>query len=138
MRLATRVTRGSRSKPEEPRNGEHTRLVPALASGASVAAAARKLGCARQTVFRRLQDPEFRRAVAQARGQIAARTTSMLARTSTLAVRTLRKLLADESASVRRMAARSVLDSLARLSDQMGMEERLNELEAALNEETPS
>ena len=100
MRLATRVTRGSRAKPEEPRNGEHTRLVPALASGASVAAAARKLGCARQTVFHRLQDPDFRRAVAQARGQIAARTTSMLARTSTLAVRTLRKLLEDGTADV--------------------------------------
>ena len=54
--------------------GKRTRLVLVLASGASVAAAARKLGCARQTVFRRLQAPDFRRAVAQARGQIAGPT----------------------------------------------------------------
>jgi hypothetical protein len=115
--------------------GKHTGLILALAAGASAAAAARKSGCSRATVFRCLQKPKFRRAVAQARGQVLGRATAMLAQTSTLAVRSLRKLLEDENASVRRMAARSVLDSLARLTDQTDIEERLSELEAALLEE---
>ena len=109
-------------------------LVLALAAGANPAAAAKKAGCSRRTVFRRLSEPDFRRAVAQARGQILSRTTAMLARTSTLAVKTLRKLLGDSNASVQRMAARSVLDALARLSSQAEVEERLAALEVALEE----
>jgi hypothetical protein len=115
-------------------NNMQTRLILALAAGANAAAAAKKAGCSRRTVFRRLGEPDFRRAVAQARGQILSRATAMLARTSTLAVKTLRKLLGDANASVQRMAARSVLDSLARLASQADVEERLAALEAVAEE----
>ena len=107
-------------------------LVLALASGASVAAAARKTGCSVRTVFRRLDDDGFRRRVARARGRIVSRATSMLAETSIRAVATLRKLLDNENPSVKRMAARSVLEALARLSGQGDMEERVAELESVI------
>ena len=68
-------------------------------------------------------------------GRILSRTTSRLARTSTQAVDTLQKLLDDGSAAVRRLAAKSLLDSLARLTDLAEIEERLAELEAALEQE---
>ena len=115
-------------------NHKETRMILALAAGATGAAVAKKAGCSRRTVFRRMQDPQFRAAVAQARGQILSRATAMLARTSTLAVKTLRKLLNDPSAGVQRMAARSVLDSFARLSAQAEVEERLAALETTINE----
>jgi hypothetical protein len=111
---------------------QEVRLVLALAAGASASAAAKRAGCSRRTVFRRLEDAEFRRAVARARGQIISRATSLLARTSAKAVATLQKLLDDANASVRRMAAKSLLDSLARLSDLAEVEERIAELELAL------
>jgi len=111
---------------------KETQLVLALAAGASVAAAARKMGCSARTVFRRLEDEAFRRQVAAARGRIVSRATSMLAQTSIRAVATLRKLLENENPSVKRMAARSVLDALARLSGQGDIEERVAELEAVV------
>jgi phage terminase small subunit len=120
------------------REGKEARLVLALAAGANATVAARKAGCSRRTVFRRLKDPEFVRAVGRARGQILSRATSRLARTSTQAVDTLQKLLDDGSAAVRRMAAKSLLDSLARLSDLTEIEERIAELETALGEEVKS
>jgi hypothetical protein len=117
---------------------KEARLVLALAAGSSAAKAARKAGCSRATVFRRLQDPDFCRAVSRSRGQILSRATARLARTSTQAVATLEKLLDDGSASVRRMAAKSLLDSLARLTDLAEVEERIAELETALGGETQS
>jgi transposase-like protein len=107
-------------------------LVLALASGASVAAAARKTGCSARTLFRRLEDEAFRRQIARARTQLVTRATSMLAQTSIRAVATLRKLLNDQNPSVKRMAARGVLDALARLSGQGEIEERVAELETVV------
>ncbi len=107
-------------------------LVLALAAGASVASAARKTGCSARTLFRRMEDEAFRRQVARARGRIVSRATSMLAQTSIRAVATLRKLLDNENPSVKRMAARSVLESLARLAGQGEMEERVAELESVV------
>jgi hypothetical protein len=115
--------------------GKEVRLVLALAAGLTGTAAAKKAGCSRRTVFRRQQDPEFRSAVARARGQVLSRATALLARSSISAVATLQKLLEDGNASVRRMAAKSLLDSLARVSDLAEVEERIAELEVALTKE---
>ena len=71
------------------RDRKEARLVLALAAGANATSAARRAGCSRATVFRRLQDADFCRAVGKARGQILSRATARLARTSTQAVDTL-------------------------------------------------
>jgi len=115
---------------------KNTRLVFALASGANVAQAARKSGCSAKTVFRRLKDDAFRHEVARARGQILSRATAMLVRSSTSAVRTLRGLLKDGDAGVRRAAAKTMLDSLVRMSEQADVEERLANLETSLAEDS--
>ena len=117
------------------RLGQETRLVLRAGCRGLHRNGRRKAGCSRRTVFRRLKDPEFVRAVATARGQILSRATSRLARTSTQAVDTLEKLLDDGNPGVRRMAAKSLLDSLARLTDLAEVEERIAELEAALGGE---
>lgn len=72
------------------------------------------------------------------RGQILSRATSRLARTSTQAVVTLQKLLDDGNPAIRRTAAKSLLDSLARLTDLAEVEERIAELETALGGEVKS
>jgi hypothetical protein len=116
------------------RKRKEARLVLALAAGANATSAARRAGCSRATVFRRLQDADFCRAVSKSRGQILSRATARLARTSTQAVDTLQKLLDDDSPTVRRSAAKSLLDSLARLTDLAEVEERIAELETAVGE----
>jgi HEAT repeat protein len=56
----------------------------------------------------------------------------MLARTSLRAVRALDKLLDDQNPAVKRMAARGVLDSLARISPHVEIEERIAQLESTM------
>ena len=113
-------------------SGNELQLIMALAAGVSARRAAEKAGFSPRTVQRRLRDDGFCREVARARGRIISRTTAMLARTSLRAVRTLDKLLDDENPAVKRMAARGVLDSLARISAQAEIEERIAGLENTL------
>ena len=110
-------------------NGNETTLILALAAGASTRKAGEKAGFSERTVRRRLRDDGFCREVARARGRIISRTASMLATTSQRAVVTLNKLMDDANPAVKRMAARSVLDSLARISAQTEIEERIAQLE---------
>ncbi len=117
-------------------NGNELQLIMALAAGVSARRAAEKAGFSPRTVQRRLRDDGFCREVARARGRIISRTTAMLARTSLRAVRTLDKLLDDENPAVKRMAARGVLDSLARISAQAEIEERIAQLEHTMMGET--
>jgi hypothetical protein len=113
-------------------NGNELQLIMALAAGVSARRAAEKAGFSARTVQRRLRDDGFCREVARARGRIISRTTAMLARTSLRAVRTLEKLLDNENPAVKRMAARGVLDSLARISAQAEIEERIAQLESTM------
>jgi hypothetical protein len=117
-------------------NGNELQLIMALAAGTSARRAAEKAGFSARTVQRRLRDDGFCREVARARGRIISRTTAMLARTSLRAVRALDKLLDHENPSVKRMAARGVLDSLARISVQTEIEERIAQLESTMLGET--
>ncbi len=117
-------------------NGNELQLILALAAGASTRKAGEKAGFSERTVQRRLRDDCFCREVARARGRIISRTTAMLARTSLRAVRALDKLLDNENPAVKRMAARGVLDSLARISTQAEVEERIAQLEQTMLGET--
>jgi uroporphyrinogen-III synthase len=113
-------------------NGNELQLIMALAAGASTRKAGEKAGFSERTVQRRLRDDGFCREVARARGRIISRTTAMLARTSLRAVRALDKLLDDQNPAVKRMAARGVLDSLARISVHTEIEERIAKLESTI------
>src|SRR4051812_42945762 len=101
-----------------PSHGKRTNadgpLILALASGKTVADAARDAGVSVSTAHRRMAEAEFRRQVAAARTDALARAVGQLADTSTAAVQTLRSLLDAESDTVRLGAARAILDQATR------------------------
>ena len=108
-------------------------LVAALAGGATVGDAAATAGVGERTVYRRLEDAEFKRRVEEARAEILTGAMTRLSAAATSAVTTLTSLLGAESESVRLGAARSILDTALRWREQSELAERLFRLEAWLD-----
>lgn len=104
-------------------------LVASLASGASLAAAARRAGCSERTARRRLEDPAFRAEVVAARGALVEEATGQLAGAATEAVRALRRLLKDRNGAVAVAAARSILSGVVALRQHAELAERVSGLE---------
>jgi hypothetical protein len=113
---------------------EEQALVTALAFGATVENAARKAGVGERTAYRRLADPAFQARVDQARREAVLRTAGMLTGAALGSVKTLVDLQQDVSvpASVRRGAARDVLDLAVKYRETAETEQRLAALEARL------
>src|SRR4051812_14837596 len=101
----------ARSRPPRKRRSKQTdQLVLALACGGTVAAAARQAGVSPRTVYRRLADPEFQRAIAAHRGEMFQRSSAMLTAASLEAVRVLLHIAQSaKSESARVSAARAIL-----------------------------
>jgi hypothetical protein len=107
-------------------------LIVALASGATVEDAARAGGVSRATVYRRLEDADFKRQIADARSEMLARAVGTLADASTAAAATLRALLEADSESVRLGASRSILELGTKLRESEELAQRIAALEAQL------
>ncbi|HTU18561.1 MAG TPA: hypothetical protein VMG10_10915 [Gemmataceae bacterium] len=110
-------------------------LLAALAIGATVENAARKAGISERTAYRRLADPDFQARVDQMRRENLARTAGMLSGAALGSVKTLVDLAQDVSvpASVRRGAARDVLDMAVKYRESAEMEQRLAAIEDRLS-----
>jgi hypothetical protein len=111
-------------------------VLQALACGATVEHAARKAGIGERTVYRRLADHKFRCRLREARLEMVQRTAGLLTGAGLSAVKVLVDLQQDVavSASVRRRAARDVLDAGVKLRDSAMAEERLAIVETRLEE----
>jgi hypothetical protein len=116
--------------PHSGRRNANEILLLALACGATAEAAAQKAGVSKTTVHRRLNDPEFRQRLQQARAEILQRTTAALTASSMEAVKTLVELQGGKiPPSVRLGAARAVLELGAKLRETVELEERIRALE---------
>lgn len=104
-------------------------LILALAAGASVSEAAEQTGMGERTVYRRLADAEFRRAVSEARGRLFDAALGKLAGIATKAADTLERLMESDKPSVALGAAKAALELGPRLRELTELEERLNRLE---------
>ncbi len=104
-------------------------LIAALAGGATNVDAARQAGIGEKTVYRRLEDRDFRRRVTEARSAMVARAVGTLADASSDAATTLRKLLDAESETVRLGACRAILELGVKLRESEDLEARLAALE---------
>ena len=114
------------------KNGDPA-LIAALASGATVQDAARTVGVSERTVYRRRDDPEFARRVAEARAELVARAVALLADAGAEAAATLRALLGEPTPpAVRLGACRAILELGAKLRESEELERRI----AALEEQT--
>jgi hypothetical protein len=110
-------------------------LLLALACGATVDQAARQCQLSPRTVYRRLEDGDFRRRLQGLRADMVQRTAGALTAAASEAVRTLLELLrAPAQAHVRLGAARSVLELGVKLREAAELEERLAALEERLAE----
>lgn len=107
-------------------------LVIALASGKTIPEASVATGLCQRVISRRLKEPAFVRAVADARAEMIARATSMLADASAEAVRTLRDLLKSDKPMIRLGAARAILELGTKLRESEEYEKRIAALEAAI------
>lgn len=107
-------------------------LAVALAAGGTVTAAAAAAGVNRRTAHRKLRSPEFRRLVADLRGELVGRALGRLADNMTRAADTLAGLLDDPDPRLRLRTARAVLTLGARLRDSVDLTDRVRDLEAEL------
>jgi hypothetical protein len=109
-------------------------LLRALTCGATVENAARKAGVGERTVYRRLADPAFQAELKKASMEMLQRTAAMLSGAGIGCVKTLVDLQQDAAVmpSVRRRAARDVLDLSLKYRDRADLEPRLAAAEQQL------
>jgi hypothetical protein len=104
-------------------------LIVALASGNSVRKASELAGISERSVWRKLQDPNFRARISQLRGESVAQAVGILTESMTEAATTLRSLLSASSEVVRLGASRALLELGTKLRDVTEFESRLQALE---------
>src|SRR5690348_4855376 len=116
--------------PQRGRRNVNELLLMALACGATVEAAAQKVGISRATVLRRLQEPEFCARLREIRSDMVQRTAGMLTAAAGEAVKTLLELQKSTVPHATRLgAARSVIELGTKLREAAEFEERLATLE---------
>jgi hypothetical protein len=105
-------------------------LQVALASGESVVQAAAKAQVSERTVYRRLQDPAFRRAIDAVRAEVVERAAALLIAAALLATKTLIDLQNPTNpAAVRRSASRDVIEMARKIRELVFWEKRIAALE---------
>jgi hypothetical protein len=119
--------------PDRTLTKTDTKLVLALACGATAEQAARQNGVHVRTVYRRHKDPAFRQEVQAVRTDMVQRAAATMTAAAQEAVKTLVLLQgASNPAPVRLGAARSVLEIGIKLREAADLEQRLAALEAHL------
>ena len=107
-------------------------LVMTLACGATVEAAANKVGLSEATVYRRLQDSKFQARLQQFRSDMVKRTAGALTAAAMEAVKTLLSLQqATVPHAVRLGAAKAILEIGIKVREISDLEERVAALENA-------
>ncbi len=119
------------------RNKTDDLLVTTLACGGTVENAAQRANISERSVYRRLEDPEFKQLLKDFRSEVTKRTAGVLCAASIEAVKTLIGLMERNCSPATRLgAARTVLEFNLRLREVIDVEERLAELEKLAFEPT--
>lgn len=107
----------------------------ALLSAPSIAEAAKVAGVGETTLWRWLQDDEFQDKYREAKRQALSVAIAQLQQSAGEAVQTLRDVAADAGspASSRVSAAKSILELAIKAAEIEDLEQRLSELEKAVN-----
>jgi transposase len=112
------------------RRNADSALITALAAGSTVRDAAASVGVGETTVYRRLQEPEFRHQIEATRREMVGRAVGTLADAASVAATTLRSLAESaESETVKLSAARSILELVVKLREHDELAERVAALE---------
>jgi hypothetical protein len=121
---------------ENVRKKSEAALLAALANGATIADSAAKSGYSERTVYRKLKDAAFRQQLTGARAALVDQAVGVLSKASAFAAATLFSLMTgkERTDSIKLHAARAVLEYVAKLRENVALEERLAELERRLLE----
>jgi transposase len=108
-----------------------TILITLLAKGATVAQAARQAGVSERTVYRRRQQPDFQARIDAIQDETLLRVADLITKAAQEGIHSLVALQQDRATppSVRRAAARDILDLGPRLREAANLEKRLAALE---------
>lgn len=118
--------------------GSNENLLIALACGSTVEVAAAKSGIAIRTVYRRLEDPDFRKQLQDFRANMVERSSAMLTAASMEAVKTLLSLMERSIPHATRLgASRAVIELGLKLRDLLEVEQRLDALEKTVLANSP-
>ncbi len=107
-------------------------LIAALAAGATYERAAAQAGVSKQTVIRRIKEPDFKQKLNEARAATLERTMAQLTAAGTSAVDALVRLLSAQSEAVQLGAAAKLIELAAKLREAYDIEARVAALEAQL------
>lgn len=116
------------------------RAIAALLASRSIADAAQAVDVTDRTLYRWMQIPEFKAALASAEGELIDGATRRLLQLQDAAITTVALVMADEkySPTVRLRAAGIVLDHLLKLRELRNVEQRLAALEATIAKQPQS
>jgi hypothetical protein len=129
--MQERIVKGE-TLPRSKRKKSEDSLLLALACGATVEAAARQCTISERTIYRRLEDAEFKKRLAQVRAGMVDRSAGMLTAAAGEAVRTLLTLQKDSTPAARLGAARTILEMGLKVRQIVELEQRMAELEATI------
>jgi hypothetical protein len=113
--------------------GKELDLIFALANGKSVRGAATQTGLSARTVARRLNEPEFQKAVTKARNDMMAQAAGVLAATAAAAAIRAGQLLQSENEMVAISAARLILSEMTKLSEYLNIDAQVEAIEEQLH-----
>lgn len=107
-------------------------LAIALASGASISDVAAQANIDRSTVYRKLENPEFRRLVAEFRDRLIGTALGRIADNMTRAADALAAMLDAPEPHIRLRAIRALFTLGIRLRDSVDLTTRMHEVERTL------
>lgn len=112
-------------------SAKQRRGIISLLEEGTIQAAAESAGVTPKTIYRWMDDPDFRAALRAAEGQLLVLVTARLNDEAAAAVRTLSEMHKDENqpGGVRVRAANYILNHLLKIRDQREIVERLEALE---------
>ena len=114
------------------------RAILALLGGATVLETSAQAGVSKRTVFKWLQELEFRQRLDQGRDDIRGRNINLIKTTLGDAVKTARMLLKSQSESVRLAACRILLEYGLKVIELSEITDRIGKLEHMLGEDHKS
>lgn len=105
------------------------KAIEALGHGLSITDASEKVGVTRKTIYRWLDDDEFKQAVLERQNYVLERVSKRLSSLALQGLETLSELMTSDDENVRYKASSAVLSRFTEILELLRLEKRLEVLE---------
>jgi len=110
------------------------KAIEALGHGFSITDASEKVGVTRKTIYRWLDDDEFKQAVLERQNYVLERVSRRLSSLSLQSLETLSELMTSKNENIRLKASSSVLSRFTEILELLRLEKRLEVLEGQVSD----